>query len=169
MGRSFNTGTNFKGNTSPEVRSLPYTTGQTFKKYALVVETTAGEVSEAGADPAAIVGVALQGAGTGLGYGGANSTETTVVTGRAQEVSVAIANRETIFHGRGVNGGTDPVVPLQTHVGEQYGVAKVGDDWVIDFAETTTKIVQIVDIIPAEGAAPGFFLFKFLEARLQRP
>ena len=169
MARGFNTASGFQGDTSPEVRSMAYTTGQVFKKYALVVLTSAGEVSEAGADPTGVVGVALQGAGTGLGYGVPNSAETTVVTGRLQEVSVALANRKTIFSGRGVNGGTDPVVPLQTHIGEQYGVAKVGDDWVIDLAETATKVVEIVDIVPVEGAGAGYFLFKFLEAVLQQP
>lgn len=165
-GRGFNyaRGAN---NAAPRVQVLAYTTGQTFKAGALVVITAAGEVSECGADPAAVYGVALQGAGTGPGYDLPNSSVTTVVTGRAQEVSVLVANRSTEFYARGVNGGTDPVLPLQTHIDEQYGVAKVGNDWVIDFAETVAKVVEIVDIVPAPHG--NFFICKFLESVLVAP
>lgn len=168
MGRSFNVARR-TGTTAPRVQSIAYATGQTFKAYALVVLNTSGEVVECGADPTAVLGVALQAAGSGPGYGLPNTAETTVVTGRLQEVVVALADREQEFSARGVNGGTDPVVPLQTHIGEQYGVAKVGNDWVIDFAETTTKVVEITDIVPGEGGSAGFFLCKFLEIRMGRP
>lgn len=150
---------------APQVQSLKYATGQTFTNRALVVDNANGEVVECGADPVSVLGVAMQGAGTGPGYQLANSDVTAVVTGRNQEVSVAIADRSTIFSARGVNGATDPVIPLQTHIGEQYGVAKVGTEWVIDFAETVTKVVEIVDI-DIDG---NFFLVKFLEAVLARP
>lgn len=148
-----------RNNAAPRVQSMAYTTGQTFKEGALVVLTSAGEVSECGADPASVYGIALQGAGTGYGYDLPNSSRTTVVTGRVQEVSTLIVNSTDEYYARGVNGGTDPVVPLQTHIGEQYGVAKVGNDWVIDFAETTAKVVEITDIMP-EG---NFFICKFLK------
>jgi hypothetical protein len=159
MPRGFNYARGYN-NAAPRVQSIAYTTGQTFKAGALVLLTAAGEVSECAADPAAVLGVALQGAGTGPGFDLPNSSVTTVVTGRAQEVSVLIADDETQFYARGVNGGTDPVLPLQTHIGEQYGVAKVGNDWVIDFAETTAKVVEIVDIVPSPDGS--FFLCKIL-------
>jgi hypothetical protein len=149
-----------RNNAAPRVQSLAYTTGQVFKAQALVVLTAAGEVSECAADPAAVLGVALQGAGTGMGYDLPNSSVTTVVTGRAQEVSVLVADDSTEFYARGVNGATDPVLPLQTHIGEQYGVAKVGNEWVIDFAETTAKVVEITDIVPAPDGS--FFVCKIL-------
>jgi hypothetical protein len=102
------------GVAAPDIVSVAYTTGQTFLKGALLVFTAAGEVSECGADPALIAGVALEKAGSKPGYDAANSP--TVVTGRVQEVSMARANRNTVFSCRGVNGGTDPVTPLQTHI-----------------------------------------------------
>lgn len=158
MARGFNYARG-RNNAAPRVQSIAYTTGQVFKAGALLVLTTAGTVSEAAADPAAVYGIALQGAGTGAGYDLPNSSVTTVVTGRAQEVSALIVNSTDEYYARGVNGGTDPVLPLQTHIGEQYGVAKVGDDWVIDFAETTTKVVEITDIAP-EG---NFFICKIIK------
>lgn len=166
MGRSFNTAREAK--TVPTVRAYTATAAQTFKKGALVVDAAAGTVSEAGADPASILGVALQGAFTGLGYGSANADEIVFATGREGQVSVAIADRNTVFSARGVDGGTDPVTPLLTHIGEQYGVAKVSDDWVVDIAEVTTKVVEIVDVVNPDRA-DGFFLVKFLEAVLAMP
>jgi hypothetical protein len=166
MARGFNYARG-NNNAAPRVQSIAYATGQTFKAQALVVLNSAGEVVRSEEHPAAVLGVALQGAGTGMGYDLPNSSVTTVVTGRVQEVSVLIADRRTEFYARGVNGGTDPVLPLQTHIGEQYGVAKVGNDWVIDLAETTAKVVEIIDIIPAPDGS--FFLCKFLEAVLVSP
>jgi hypothetical protein len=153
-----------RNNAAPRVQSVAYQTGQVFKAGAVLILSAAGEVLEAGADPAAVYGIALQGAGTGMGYDLPNSSVTTVVTGRAQEVSILIANSTDEYYGRGVNGGTDPVIPLQTHIGEQYGIAKVGNDWVIDLAEVTVKQVEITDIVPGDAGAAGFFIFKFLKA-----
>lgn len=155
--------------TVPQAQSCAYATGQTFLKGALLVKNSAGEVVECGADPAAVYGVACQDAGSGLGYGAANSAQTTVVTGRSQEVTVVVADRTNQFSARAVNGGTDPVIPLQTHIDEQYGVAKVGNDWVIDMAETTTKVVEIVDIVEPQGGQAGMFICKFLESVLGSP
>src|SRR5689334_23533044 len=98
--------------TVPQVESMQYATGQTFLKGALVVDNVNGEIIECGADPASILGVALENVDSKPGYGVPNAAQVTVTTGRVQEVSVAIADRQTQFSGRGVNGGTDPVVPL---------------------------------------------------------
>lgn len=167
MGRKPNTA-RFPGTGSgaPEIQTMRYTTGQTFTEYAFVVETAAGEVSECGADPATVLGLSLTGAGKGPGFDLPNSSSTVFVTGRNQEVGVAIFNRNTVFSIRGVNGGTDPVIPLQTHIDEQYGVLKTGaGDWVLDFTETTAKVLEIVDI----DTDLNMFLVKPLEAVLQRP
>lgn len=148
---------------TPNIESIAYTAGQTFKVGALVIDTAAGTVSECGADPAAILGVALQGAGTGPGFDNAGTPS--VVTGQRTEVSVALADRTTVFSCRGVNGGTDPVTPLQTHIGETYGVAKVGNDWVLDLAEVTVMSCKVVDI----DIDNKIFFVKFREAFLSLP
>lgn len=143
----------------PSVLSGVYTTGQTFKEGALLIYVAAGTLSESGADPSAeIAGVALENAGSKPGYDAANSP--TVVTGRVQEVSFAKADRTTVFSGRAIGASVDPAVPLQTHINEQYGVAKVGNDWVIDLDETSAKVVEIVDI----DIDNKIFFFKFMEA-----
>lgn len=162
MGRSFNTG-RFPNGEAPSILSVRYTTGQTFKKGALLLYTAAGTVSECGADPTSVAGVALQDAGSEPGAGAANSP--TVITGYSQEISMAVADRSTVFTCRAINGGTDPVTPTVTMIQEAYGVAKVGTDWVLDIAEVTVLVCMIVDIdIDAK-----LFLVKFREAVLALP
>lgn len=148
---------------APNVVSYQYTTGQTFKKGALLTFVAAGTVSECGADPATTCGVALESAASKPGWDAANSP--TVVTGRVQEVSVGTADRLTIWSMRGINGGTDPVTPAITNIDEKYGVAKVGNDWVLDLAETTATIFEIVDV----DIDNKIFFCKFLEARIELP
>lgn len=162
MARSFNIARLPSG--TPNIINYPYTAGQTFKKGALVVDVAAGTISEfGGGTDAVVLGVALEDAGSrpGNNYGGTVD----VTTGTINEVAVAIADRSQIFSCRGINGGTDPLTPTRTMVGEQYGVAKVGDDWVLDQAEVTTLIVEIVDI----DIDNKIFFVKFLEAVLALP
>lgn len=162
MARGFNTA-RFPNGEAPSILSVVYTTGQTFKKGALLTYVAAGTVSECGADPAVVAGVALQAAGSGPGYEMANSP--TQVTGRVQEVSMAVADRSTVFSCRAINGATDPVTPLQTHIGESYGVAKVSNDWVLDIAEVTALVCTIVDV----DIDNKIFFVKFREAVIQLP
>jgi len=148
---------------APSVLSIVYTTGQTFKKGALVVYVAAGTVSECGADPALVTGVALEAAASKPGWDAANSPSQ--VTGRVQEVSVGMADRITTWSMRGINGGTDPLTPTQTMIDEKYGVAKVGEDWVLDQAEVTALVFEVVDI----DIDNKIFFAKFLEAVLSLP
>lgn len=161
MARGFNVGRTPSG--TPNVVAMRVTAAQTFQKGALVVDTAAGTISECGADPAAVLGVAMQGAFTGPGNNNADSPA--VVTGQSVECSVCIADRSQVFTCRGVNGGTDPVTPLITNIGEEYGVAKVGNDWVLDLAETVAKVCEIVDI----DIDNKIFFVKFREAVLALP
>jgi hypothetical protein len=143
MGRSFQTG-RFPSGEAPSVLEVAYANGQTFTKGALLKLNADGTVSECGADPALIYGVALEAAGSRPGFSAANNP--LLVQGGMQVVSVAVADRTTVFSCRGVNGGTDPVTPAQTNIGEDYGCLKVGTDWALDLAEVTTKQWRIVDI-----------------------
>lgn len=163
MARGFNLGRIPSG--TPNVISVRYTAAQTFKKGALVVDTAAGTVSECGADPTRVYGVAMEDAGSKPGGTGIANNPSYVTGGNNNEVSVCVADRSQVFTCRGVNGGTDPVTPAVTNVGESYGVAKVGNDWVLDLAETTTKVCEIVDI----DIDNNLFLVKFLEAVLALP
>jgi len=151
------------GTNVPMVRTVAYATGQTFKRGALLIDNAAGTYQECIGDAPAIAGVALQGAGTGPGYDVSGTP--TVVTGRVQEVSMLDAAPLTEFSGRAVNGAVDPVLPLQTHIGELYPVKKVADDWVIDMTPVVSPAVpanriEITDI----DADAKMFLFKFLSS-----
>lgn len=150
---------------TPNINSLKYTAAQTFKKGALVVDTAAGTISECGADPASVLGVAQEDAGSKPGNTGIANAPTIITGGNRDEVSVAIADRSQIFSCRGVNGGTDPVTPAVTNIGEVYGVAKVGTDWVLDLADAVNTVCEIVDI----DIDNKIFFVKFREAVLALP
>jgi len=152
--------------TFPEVQYLLVKASQTFKAGAVVLTDANGELLEASADPAVIKGVALSQAGSALGYNMSNAGDIVAATGREDKVAVAIANNASIFSGRAVNGGTDPVTPLQTHVDEEYGVLKDADGiWTIDIAEVTVKSVHIVGF----DLSTKSFLFKFIASFQQQP
>lgn len=158
--RSFNT---FRrtGTTVPRIQRINYEPAQTFTFGALVVLNSNGNVQECSPDPASVTGVALQPAATGPGFDVSDASKVLVTTGRAAAVSVAIADREEEFSARGVNGATDPVTPLQAHIGQQYGVLKTSDgSWAIDFADQANPIVQITDIFVDKL----FFACKFLDS-----
>jgi hypothetical protein len=163
MGRRFNIARLPSG--TPNIISVRVTAAQTFKKGALLVDTAAGTVSECGADPVRVYGVAMEDAFSKPGGTGIANSPSIITGGNNNECSVAIADRSQVFSCRGVNGGTDPVVPLQTHIGETYGVAKVGNDWVLDLAEVTVMPCEIVDI----DVDNNLFLVKFREASIALP
>jgi hypothetical protein len=161
MGRLFQPA-RFSPGIVPLVNSKQYTTGQTFKKGAVLIYTAAGEVSEGGADPTPIAGVSLEAAGSKPGFDAANSP--TQFTGRVQEVSMAMADRITTWTGRMTNAGVD-VVPTQTMIDELYGIVKVGNDWTIDQTDVVNTRLEIVDI----DIDNKIFFFKWLEAQLANP
>lgn len=159
MARGFNTARR-TGTTVPRIQRINYTAGQAFKFGALVVIDANGSVVECGANPPQITGVALQPAATGPGFDVSDSSKTNVYTGRAAAVSVAIADDEQEFSARGVNGATDPVTPLQTHIGQQYGVIKDANGiWAIDISNQLSPVVQITDI----QVDSKYFLCKFVD------
>lgn len=171
MARRFNTYRR-TGTTVPRVQFSTYDTGQTFTDHALVVITGTGNVSECGANPPTVAGVALNGVGTLPGFDVANATQTLVYTGREAGVSVAVADGEQEFSARGVNGATDPVTPLQAHIGQTYGVLKTaGGDWVINIADQVNAVVQITDIEldTISGNNNSFFVCKFIPGVRQIP
>lgn len=148
----------------PEVQSVSYLTGQLIVRGAVVFTDAAGLLNLAGANPASILGVALEDAASKPGWQAANSP--TVITGRVQEVSTAIANRSSVFSGRMISGATDPFTPLQADLNTSFNIVNQGNgDWVIDHANVAAARVRVVDVDIPNNLA----LFKFLEANLQRP
>lgn len=163
-GRYIKPGRTTSGNV-PRITSRPYATGQTFKIGAILIFDGSKNVIEASATPTTAVGIAAEPAGSRPGFNAANSP--LVVTGANQEVGVYDANDDTVFSMRGVNGGTDPVVPVQaTHVGTKYGAIKDANGiWALNIADTTNLMFEVFDIdIPN-----NIFFCKFLTSAMVEP
>lgn len=164
MGRIFRPARR-EGTTVPTIRSMKYKTGEAIIEGSLTVTDANGEQTLCGADPVTVRGVALQAAGRELGKAFDFDSQVVARTGYSQNLSIAIAENNVEFSGRMVNGGTDPVAPLQTHIGEQYGVLKTAaNEWVIDQADAVNVVIEITDIVEAQGGDPGFHIFKFLDS-----
>lgn len=134
------------GGEVPDIQSGKYKTSEAIINGTLLALDANGELLvHGGGTDVDCVGVALEAAGSKPGWDAGNSP--TVVTGRVQEVSYAVANEDTVFAIRQDDGSGNLVAAAQTHVGETYGVLKTaGGEWRIDRSETTTKIFRIVDV-----------------------
>lgn len=126
-----------------------------------LVFVSSNELELCGSDPSDILGVALEFFQGHAGYGMPNSPSQ--VTGRTNQVAVAIASQSQIF--------TMPCssAPAATDIGVRYGVAIVNDGswdyWVVDKTDTTNERVVVVDVDIDRGIA----YVKFLEAYAQWP
>jgi hypothetical protein len=161
----------FPPGTSPKVQVLTVTTGQTFIKGAPVI-LASGLLTVVATHPVTALGVALQSAFTNPGNQLPNANVLAAgspIGGRPNDISVAIADRTTIFSGRMVNGATDPVTPLvATDLGTSYGVIVSADNtWAVDQANVTQLCVKIVGIEPQTyAAAPVVVYFVFITPAL---
>jgi len=162
MGARFITAARTVGNGVPAIQSFVCDSSATFIRGAAVVVASDGELEACGADPTVIAGFAAAAASTAPGYDAANSPN--VVTGRSNVVSVYLADANTVFSGRGVNGGTDPSTPTLSNIGESYGLkADANGIWTVDLAEVTTKTATIVDV----DIDQKIFFFKIVQANYQ--
>jgi hypothetical protein len=128
---------------------------------ALVV-STAGLIDVCGADPALIAGVALQDASSAPGYSAANNP--TVVTGRTNKVSTAIANGVTEFSATFTNGSAVLIAPTQADVGVQYGVTAYAGVWTVDKAKTAASARVVITGIDTDS---NVVFFRILKANRQ--
>lgn len=126
----------------PRIKSYPVTAGQTFIAGALVF-LTSGAVSECGADPTAILGIALCAAANKALY--ANS-----------EIPVAIVTPECEFV---MSSATAPTAAVMS---TQYGIVK-STYWKVDTSDTTNDRVVAVDFSPHTGnAGQEWWIVKFI-------
>lgn len=147
------------------INVYPALAGQAIVKGSLVLLDANGLLNLCGADPASILGVALSAQGGGPGFSAANSPiAVNFSTANEDLVSVAIANRETIFSGKMTNAG-NIVTPTQAMVGDSYGVVNTAGIWTVDQTETVNTRLTIVDV----DIANTLVFFKFLNANLQLP
>jgi hypothetical protein len=156
-----------QGTVIPAIRHMLYKTGEAIIVGSLTVTDANGEQTLCGADPATVRGVAMQKAGSNPGYEVANDSLVVARTGVVQGISVALADTDQEFSGAMYNAGA-VVAPLQTHINTQYGVVKLASGvWVIDETDTVNVVVEITDIVEAQGGDPGFHLFKFLDSVIE--
>ena len=135
---------------SDRIRYFPVTAAQTFVVGALVF-LTSGAVTECGADPANILGIALAPASVGLDTRGS-------IFGGTQIPVFVLTPNDTIWMG----SSTTPV--FATHVGTAYGIVK-STNWLVDISDTgNTRVVPIdVSNTPQQE---GYYV-RFLAANLQ--
>lgn len=133
------------------VRYFPVQASQTFITGALVVydQTTNKTISECGADPATILGIALAPASVGLAsagsiYGGTN-------------IPVLIITPDMVM-----KIGSSTTYVQATHQGNSYGVVK-STNWLLDISDTTATRAYVVD----GSTSPEFFYVRLLAANLQ--
>ena len=144
--------------TAPVVRWLAYT--GTIVRGELVIYDT-GNVKVAGANPTAIVGVALQANDTGPGFNQANAP--VVSTYRQSKMCIAMANRETVFRGKLTNNSATRIAPEAADVGVVYGVTAYSNVWTVDKNKTGGDArVQVVGFDDLTNEV----FFKFLEAAI---
>lgn len=134
---------------SPDrVQLFPVLAGQTFITGALVVYAS-GTITECGADPTSILGIALAPASVGLAaagsiYGGTN-------------IPVFVIDPEDVIV---MASATTPV--YATHVNTAYGLVK-STNWLIDVSEVTTTSVKAINV----SITPERWFVRFDAAKLQ--
>jgi hypothetical protein len=148
------------GSTAPDVGWLTYS--GTIVRGAVLIWSS-NTVFTAGADPTAIVGVAMQASDSGPGWNQANSP--TVVTGRQSKMSVSRANRNMVFRGKLTSGSSTRVAPAATDIDVSYGITAYSGVWTVDRAKTSSGVYR-VQVIGYDDLGIGDVFFKFLESAI---
>lgn len=135
------------------VKYFPVQAAETFIAGALVVYdiTTNKTISECGADPATILGIALAPASVGLATGGSIYGSTNI------PVFVITPDCD-------IKIGSSTTYVQATHLGNVYGVVK-STNWLLDISDTSNTRAIVVD-----GSAtpyPDFMIVRFTAANLQ--
>lgn len=136
------------------VRYFPVTAAQTFIAGALVF-LTSGAVSECGADPTSILGIACAPASVGLDAKGSFFGDLRGTT----MIPVYVLNPVDVVF---MASGTTPV--YATHVGQAYGIEKT-TNWRVDPTDAVNTRVTVIDV-SLSPVQEGWFV-RFLAANLQ--
>lgn len=129
-----------------EIRQFDEASGETFEAGSLVLLSGAQEVTEAGADPASILGWVLHDAGDHPEDG---------------KCLVVLADGKDGVGQCWMSGDDDPVA---SDVDQEYGVAVDGDGvWYVDGTDTTNTRVYVVDV----DLDKNMYLVRILEANRQ--
>lgn len=129
---------------------FPVTAGQTFIAGALVY-LTSGALTECGADPANIMGIALAPASVGLATAGSIFGGTTIPV-------FPLTGNDMVL----MSCATTPVAV--THVGTRYGIVK-STNWLVDTTDTTNLRVVVCQV--QVSPLPEAWWVRFIGAKLQ--
>ncbi|KKM07085.1 hypothetical protein LCGC14_1737460 [marine sediment metagenome] len=147
----------FPGGGIPEIVSYQYTGSNIVK--GSVVEFSSGQVTIMSSTPSSgIVGIALEDQASKPGFEPSHDSLTTVYTGRVSEVSVAIANLQTVFSAGFVSG----TVPAISHIGGTRPLVLDTGIWRVSLSASGTDAVTVVDVDVDEQIV----FFKFLESAI---
>lgn len=159
--------------TVPVVTRGVYDAAETFIKGAVLGVNADGEVIElaTGAGVTGVVGVALDGVGTALGFDVSHDSQVVWRTGAEASVSYVdlTKNRNQVFSGRLTDGAGADVLPTTAIIKESRGLLRLANgEWTVNNADVTNDAVQIIDIVVNVGAAAAgnYVLFRFLDSVL---
>lgn len=147
-------------------------TGESFLTGEPVYFNAAGQIAEPPTDPpnTEVIGIALAPSGSGAGF---ENPRTGVATAGDDPIPVVIGDDDTLFVARNFSvlgsafGDTAPAI---TNIGDEAGLALIGDDWGVDISLTTNPVVRIVDVLDANNDSINFtngttgvkVVFKFI-------
>ena len=145
----------FPGGGIPSIQSMEYLAAESIVKGSVLIDDGSGQVKLAATQPTTgVVGVALEAIATKPGFNMSHENLVTVRTGRVAEVSVAIADLNTVWSAAAKAGTTI----AQTHVNEQHDIVLVSGVWQVDLSASGSAGCIVVDIDTNESIV----FFKWL-------
>lgn len=132
----------FPGGGIPNIQSMEYLAAELIVKGSVLIDDSSGQVKLAGTKPTSgVVGVALEAIATKPGFNMSHENLVTVRTGRVAEVSVAIADLNTVWSAAPVTG----TVAI-TDVNSTADIVLTSGVWQVDLANAASAGCVIVDI-----------------------
>ena len=139
----------------PEYKEFDIQASATFPQGApLQRDTVESDIEEhaGGATVTGIIGVAMYGVSSGVPAAKGSTAFGTRLT-------VAIANRDTVFVGTMINASVVQT-PNSGNDGTEYAMIKVSGEWYVDEADVTDVVLTVVDF----DANRLIVFFKFLDS-----
>ena len=133
----------FPGGGIPLITSMVFLANESIVKGSVLIDDGAGKVKLAATQPTSgVVGVALEAIDSKPGFNMSHDNLVDVRTGTVSEVSVAIADLNTIWSAAAKAG----TAIAQTHVGEEHDIVLVSGVWQVDLSASAADGCVVVDI-----------------------
>ena len=134
--------TRFPGGGIPNIQSMEYLAAESIVKGSVLIDDGSGQVKLAATQPTTgVVGVALEAIASKPGFEVSHDSLATVYTGRVAEVSVAIADLNTVWSAAPSTG----TVAI-TDVNSQADIVLSGGVWRVDLSASGSAGCIIVDV-----------------------